>query len=106
VNKNNRKQLSTISSVLLKYSTTLITFSVMLTMGQLNKKLSLGEQTIFRVSKASEVILVDGKINEIIWNKTEARKLNYFYNTDQPDDAQQTIYACFGMINTSMYSFR
>jgi hypothetical protein len=92
MNKNNRKQLSTISSVLLKCSTTLITFSVMLTMGQLNKKLSTGEQPIFRVSKASEVILVDGKMNEEIWNKTEARKLNYFYNTDQPDDAQQTIF--------------
>lgn len=55
-------------------------------------KLSLGEQPIFKVSKTSESILVDGHMNEKIWKKTEARNLEYFYRAEKPDDDQQTTF--------------
>lgn len=54
------------------------------------KKLSLGEQPIFHVSKAKESIAVDGKMNEASWKRTEERGFDYFYRADQPDDAQRT----------------
>jgi len=60
--------------------------------GQNDKKLSLGEQPIFNASKTEEGILVDGKMNEGAWSKTEARNLNYFYNIDDPNDQQQTTF--------------
>ena len=64
----------------------------MLGWGQSEKKLVLGEQPIFRVLKTSEPITVDGKMEESIWQKTEARKMEYFYNTEKPHDSQETIY--------------
>jgi|TARA_B110000114_G_scaffold163267_1_gene181938 hypothetical protein len=90
--QNNMEQLSTIYSAVLKCSTALIMLSGMLSMGQSDKKLSLGEQPVFKVSKASEAVLIDGEMNEKIWKKTEARKLDYFYKVDAPDDAQQTVF--------------
>lgn len=59
---------------------------------QSEKKLSLGEQPIFKASKTSEAISVDGKMNEEIWQKTEARNLDYFYRVEKSDDQQQTTF--------------
>jgi hypothetical protein len=61
-------------------------------MSQNDQKLSLGEQPIFKVSKTSEPISVDGKMNEESWKKSEARKLEYFYRVDKPTDQQQTTF--------------
>jgi len=61
-------------------------------MSQNDQKLSLGEQPIFKVSKSSMPILVDGKMNEESWTKTEARTLDYFYRIDKPTDRQQTTF--------------
>ncbi len=59
---------------------------------QSGEKLSLGEQPVFKVSRTFEPILIDGRMDESIWEKTEGRKFNYFYRVDQPDDDQQTIF--------------
>ncbi len=79
---------------LLLKSTTLILIvsTMMIGWGQSKKKLVLGEQPVFNVLKTSESITVDGKMDEAIWQKTEARKIEYFYNTEKPDDDQKTIY--------------
>jgi hypothetical protein len=61
-------------------------------LSQNEKKLSLGEQPIFKVSKTNEAIAVDGKMEESIWAKTEARTLDYFYRVEQPDDRQITTF--------------
>jgi len=62
------------------------------TSAQSEKKLALGEHLIFKASKTSELILVDGKIDEAIWQKTEARTLDHFYSVEKPDDAQKTTF--------------
>lgn len=54
------------------------------------QQLSLGEQPIFKVSKTKQKIIVDGKMEEEAWAKTEARGFEYFYKIDQPSDRQQT----------------
>ena len=59
---------------------------------QSDKKLSLGEQQNFKVSKTSETMVIDGKMNETIWNKTEVRTLDYFYRIDKPTDQQKTSF--------------
>ncbi|MGI9543445.1 MAG: carbohydrate-binding family 9-like protein [Cyclobacteriaceae bacterium] len=71
---------------------------------QSENKLSLGEQPIFKVSKTTEPIIVDGKMDEAIWSKTEARTLEYFYRVEAPSDQQQTT---FRMLwdNENMYVF-
>lgn len=59
---------------------------------QTEKKLSLGEQPVFKASRTNYSIVMDGKMDEPIWTKTEARKLDYFYNLEKPDDDQQTTF--------------
>ena len=59
---------------------------------QEEKKLSLGEQPIFYVSKANSMIKVDGKMEESDWDKTEARELEYFYKVEKADDEQETSF--------------
>ncbi|MEX0288312.1 MAG: carbohydrate-binding family 9-like protein [Flavobacteriaceae bacterium] len=56
------------------------------------KRLSLGEQKIFKVSRATEPIVIDGKLKENVWNKTEARTLDYFYRVEKADDQQKTTF--------------
>ncbi|SIS67726.1 Carbohydrate family 9 binding domain-like [Zobellia uliginosa] len=56
------------------------------------KKLSLGEQPIFKVSKVKETMVIDGKMNEAAWSKTEARTLDYFYRIDKPTDQQKSTF--------------
>ena len=59
---------------------------------QEERKLVLGEQPIFKVSKASEPIIVDGKMEEESWGNTEVRELGYFYNVEKVDDDQQSSF--------------
>lgn len=71
---------------------------------QPERKLSLGEQAIFKVSKTIELITIDGKMNESAWGKTETSSFNYFYRLEQPDDQQKTV---FRMLwdNENLYLF-
>jgi len=105
--KSNDQRIAKIkNTVKLTLLCILLGFSLFVT-AQSEKKLSLGEQPTFNATKNSEVILVDGKMNEEIWQRTESRNLDYFYNIDQPDDDQQTtlrmlwdekhIYLFYGM---------
>ena len=59
---------------------------------QTEKRLVIGEQPVFKVKRANETIQIDGKMNEIIWSKTEARNLAYFYNVEKEDDKQQVVF--------------
>jgi hypothetical protein len=59
---------------------------------QSEKKISLGEQAVFKIVKAKEPIIVDGKMTETIWKKTEARNLENFYRLEVPADKQQTTF--------------
>lgn len=59
---------------------------------QADKELSIGEQPVFKVSRATEPIVIDGKKSESSWNKTEAREFQHFYRVDQPDDQQSTTF--------------
>ena len=59
---------------------------------QQEKKLSLGEQPVFKVSKVSEPMVINGKMDEVSWSKTEARTLDYFYRVDKPTDQQKSTF--------------
>lgn len=61
-------------------------------LAQNERRLSLGEQPIFKASQTNQHIVVDGKMNEEAWPETEARTLDYFYRADKPDDDQQTTF--------------
>lgn len=63
-----------------------------LAFSQSDKKLSLGDHPIFKASKTNQAIVVDGKMEEEIWAKTERRTFDHFYLVDQPDDQQQTTF--------------
>ena len=60
--------------------------------GQSEKRLSLGEQPIFRVLKVNENMNIDGEMNEVVWSKTEKRDLDYFYKVDVATDKQRTTF--------------
>ena len=57
---------------------------------QSEKELSIGEQSIFKVSKATDSIVIDGKMDEASWNKTESRTFNYIYKVENPSDKQKS----------------
>ncbi len=57
-----------------------------------DKKLSLGEQPIFKVSNTTETIAIDGKMDESSWSKTESRTFDYIYNVEKPTDKQKTTF--------------
>ncbi len=61
-------------------------------LSQKDKKLSLGEQPMFKVSKTNQRIAIDGKMDEEVWARTEARTFDNFYRIDKPDDQQQTTF--------------
>ncbi len=73
-------------------------------LAQTEKKLSLGEQPVFKVHNTSKPILVDGNMNEEVWKRTEAKTLENFYNVEKSDDRQRTI---FRMLwdTTNLYIF-
>ncbi len=54
------------------------------------RKLSLGYQTVFKVSKTKGPITIDGKMNETAWKNTEVRAFDYFYRIEKPKDEQKT----------------
>ena len=60
--------------------------------GQEVKELSLGEQKVFKVSRTDTPMVIDGKLSEAAWQKTEARSLDYFYELQKPTDQQNTLF--------------
>ncbi len=59
---------------------------------QQEKKLSFGEQEVFKVARTNTPMVIDGKLNEEAWQKTESRSLNYFYRVEKPTDQQNTVF--------------
>lgn len=64
----------------------------MIGLAQAQNKIALGEQTVFKVIKTDQPIVVDGKMTESIWGKAESRNLDHFYKINVPSDKQQTTF--------------
>lgn len=60
--------------------------------GQSEKQLVLGEQPVFKVSRSHESIVIDGKMDEASWSKTESKTFDYIYNVEKPSDKQKTTF--------------
>jgi len=57
---------------------------------QTEKQLVIGEQPVYKVSRAREPITVDGKMDEASWKNAEVESFNYFYRGDKPVEKQQS----------------
>jgi hypothetical protein len=77
-------KVKTIIAVLLFIATDLLVFS------QTEKKLVIGQQPVYKVSKAREPITVDGKMDEASWKNAEVQQLTNFFRLDKPVDKQNT----------------
>lgn len=71
---------------------------------QPGKQLVIGEQPVYRISRASEPINVDGKMDEASWKNAEVQQLTNFFRLDKPVDKQKTK---FRMLwdDTNLYLF-
>lgn len=71
---------------------------------QPEKQLVIGQQPVYKVSRAREPIIVDGKMDETSWKNAEVQPLNYFYRGDKPVEKQNTK---FRMLwdNENLYLF-
>ncbi|MDO7173157.1 carbohydrate-binding family 9-like protein [Mariniflexile sp. AS56] len=47
-------------------------------------------QDIFKVSKTNSKITIDGKLDEAIWQNTEVRPFNHFFDVVKPTDQQNS----------------
>jgi hypothetical protein len=67
-------------------------------------QLVTGQQPIYKVSRAVEPIIIDGKMDEPSWKNAEVQPLNYFYRGDKPVEKQNTK---FRMLwdNENLYLF-
>ncbi|MCB0686342.1 MAG: carbohydrate-binding family 9-like protein [Saprospiraceae bacterium] len=54
------------------------------------RKLSLGEQPIFRASRTTMPINIDGRDDEQAWKNTESRSFDYYYGVEKDSDRQRT----------------
>jgi hypothetical protein len=54
------------------------------------KQLVIGQQPVYKVSKAREPIIVDGKMDEAAWKNAEVQSFDYFYRPDKPVDKQKS----------------
>lgn len=67
-------------------------------------QLVIGQQPVYKVSRAAGPIVVDGKMDEASWADAEVQSFNYFYRGDKPADKQGTE---FRMLwdNENLYLF-
>src|SRR4030042_45364 len=77
-------RLKTITTVLLFLLTGLPLFS------QAEKQLVTGQQPVYKVSRARELITIDGKMDEPSWKNAEVQSFNYFYRGDKPVNKQNS----------------
>lgn len=87
-----------IIAVLLFFTTDLLVFA------QTEKQLVIGQQPIYKVSKAREPITVDGKMDETSWKNAEVQPLTNFFRLDKPVEKQNSK---FRMLwdDTNLYLF-
>jgi hypothetical protein len=57
---------------------------------QTEKQLVIGQQPVYKISKAREPIVVDGKMDEASWKNAEVQALPNFFRLDKPVDKQNT----------------
>ena len=57
---------------------------------QTEKQLVIGEQPVYKVAKAKEPIVVDGKMDEASWKNAEVQPLSNFFRLDKPVDKQNS----------------
>ena len=71
---------------------------------QQEKQLVIGEQPVYKVSRAKEAIIVDGKMDEQSWKNAEVQEFKNFFRIDKPVDKQKTK---FRMLwdDTNIYLF-
>jgi hypothetical protein len=80
----NHSGLENIFAVLVFLGTSLSLFS------QTETQLVIGQQPVYKVSRAREPIIVDGKMDEAAWKNAEVQSFNYFYRGDKPAEKQLT----------------
>lgn len=68
-------------------------------MTPVEKELTFGEQPLFKVSKATGTITIDGKMDERSWARTGAWSFDFFYDSEGTDEKQKTDLR-YGMIRT------
>lgn len=71
-------------AVLIFLGTSLSLFS------QPEKQLVIGQQPVYKVSRAREPINVDGRMDEATWKNAEIQSFNYFYRGDKPFEKQNS----------------
>ena len=57
---------------------------------QTDKQLVIGQQPVYRVSRAREAIIVDGKMDESDWKNAEVQPLTNFFRLDKPVERQNS----------------
>lgn len=69
----------------------MLIISPQFTKGQ-QKKLVFGEQEELKALRARKSLVIDGKMDEKDWKRTEARSFENFYRIDKKTDRQSTTY--------------
>ncbi|MGB8491929.1 MAG: carbohydrate-binding family 9-like protein, partial [Bacteroidales bacterium] len=54
------------------------------------KQLVIGQQPVYKVARATEPVIVDGKMDEASWKNAEVQSFNYFYRGDKPVEKQNS----------------
>lgn len=62
------------------------------------------EVPVFKALKTKENIIIDGKMDEDIWNKTDSTRFKYFYKVEKSTDKQKSIFRALWDEN-SLYFF-
>ncbi len=57
---------------------------------QPGKQLVIGQQPVYKVSRAGEPMVIDGKMDEASWKNAEVQSLNYFFRLDKPVEQQNS----------------
>ena len=65
-------------------------FATLSVFSQTDKQLVLGEQPLYKVSRAKGTISVDGKMDELGWKDAEVRSFDYFFRKNEPLEKQKT----------------
>ena len=81
---NNHLGLKGILTVLVYLGTGLSLFS------QTEKQLVIGQQPVYKVSRARDPIIVNGRMDEASWKNAEVQLFNYFYRGDRSFEKQLT----------------
>ncbi len=59
-------------------------------LSQAEQKLVIGQQPVYKVSRAKEPIVVDGRMDEATWKNAEVVSFDYFYRADKQFEKQLT----------------